>query len=95
MSGFLTLGSLMFLMVAIVRRTGPARIRVARLFPNSFAVRIRGGERSRKRRIGGEDIVRLPVVEAVADAKISGLGVVKYFCDRDGPHGARSRPPLG
>ena len=32
MSGFLTLGSLMFLMVAIVRRTGPARIRIARLF---------------------------------------------------------------
>ena len=47
MSSFLTLGSLMFLMVV---RTGPARIRIARLFPNSFAVRIAGGERSRKRR---------------------------------------------
>jgi len=56
MSGFLTLGSLMFLMVAIVRRTGPARIRVARLFPNSLAVRIAGGERSWKRWKGGESI---------------------------------------
>jgi len=81
MSGFLTLGSLMFLMVAIVRRTGPARIRVARLFPNSLAVRIAGGERSWKRWKGGENIMRLVAVEAVANAKIAGLGVVNYFGD--------------
>ena len=46
MSGFLTLGSLMFLMVAIVRRTGPARIRIACLFPHSFPVRDFDLERS-------------------------------------------------
>src|SRR5262249_25972920 len=91
MSGFLTLGSLMFLMVAIVRRTGPARIRVARLFPNSLAVRIAGGERSWKRWKGGENIMRLLAVEAVANAKIAGLGVVNYFGDGDGPHGASLR----
>ena len=87
MSGFLTLGSLMFLMVAIVRRTGPARIRIARLFPHSFAVRIAGGERSLKRGKGGESVMRRPALEEIARAEIAGLGGVKNFSDGDGPHG--------
>jgi hypothetical protein len=66
MSGFLTLGSLMFLMVAIVRRTGPARIRIARLFPNSLLVRIAGGERRSQRGIGGESVMRRSAFEEIA-----------------------------
>ena len=46
MSGFLTLGSLAFLRVAIVRRTGPARFAGARV---GLIARRRASTRSRGR----------------------------------------------
>jgi len=62
-------------------------VRIARLFPNALAMRIAGGERSRKRGIAGESVMRQPPFEEIAIAEIAGLGVVKNFCDGDGPHG--------
>jgi len=69
-------------------------VRITRLFPHSLAVRIAGGKRSLKRGMRGESVMRRLAFKEIAIAEIAGLGVVKDFCDGDGPHGASLRAPL-